>query len=202
MGRKKIFKEATIKKGTLKKGTLKKGTLKKGTLKKGILKKGSFEEEIKKKIIDPKRLEEKLNILRKEKKKIVTLNGSFDLLHAGHLHIIYKAKSLADILIIMLNSDSSIKSYKSKKRPIVELKYRLQMMAAIQFVDYVTWFDEINPLKILKIIKPNIHVNGKEYGENCIEKELVESFNGKIYLVDNFSSLSSSKIIEKIKCDL
>jgi D-glycero-beta-D-manno-heptose 1-phosphate adenylyltransferase len=161
-----------------------------------------LKQKLQEKIVDPRQLKKKVESLRKENKTIVTLNGSFDLLHAGHLQIIYEAKLLADVLIVALNSDSSIKKYKSKKRPIIPLEYRLQMMASFFFVDYVTYFNETNPIKILDIIKPDFHVNGKEYGKNCIEADIVKKNKGKLHMVDLLEGLSTSNIIKKIKlCD-
>ncbi|NGX56669.1 MAG: Bifunctional protein HldE [Candidatus Anoxychlamydiales bacterium] len=160
-----------------------------------------WEKEYKKKVIEPKELEKKIKALKKEQKSIVTLNGSFDLLHAGHLKIIYEASTLADVLIVALNSDLSIKEYKSPYRPIITLEYRMQMISALFFVDYVTYFNEVNPIKVLEIIKPNIHVNGSEYGENCIEKNIVEKNGGIIHIVNKKPSLSTTNIIEKIKCE-
>jgi len=156
-----------------------------------------WESYYKDKLILPGEMEEKVKVVRNSK-KIATLNGSFDLLHAGHLHIIYQASLQADILIVALNSDSSIKQYKSPLRPIVPLEYRLKMMAAIGFVVYVTWFDELDPRKILSLIKPDVHVNGAEYGKNCIEKEIVESYGGRIHIVELIPSLSTTSLIEKI----
>lgn len=154
-----------------------------------------------KKVIDPAQLESTVEALKEKGKTIVTLNGSFDLMHAGHLQIIYEASLQGDILILALNSDASIKKYKSPKRPIIPLKYRLQMMAALEFVDYVTWFEETDPIAVLNKIKPNIHVNGAEYGENCIEAELVKSHGGKIHIVQLVPSLSTSEIIKKIQAE-
>ncbi len=147
----------------------------------------------------PKDLKRKARDLKSNSKTIVTLNGSFDLLHAGHLTIIFEASLLADILIVALNSDSSIKKYKSKNRPIIPLKYRLQMLSALEFVNYVTYFDETDPINILSAIKPNIHVNGSEYGKDCIEADIVKKYGGKIHLVKLKEGLSTTKIIEKIK---
>jgi rfaE bifunctional protein nucleotidyltransferase chain/domain len=151
------------------------------------------------KSIEPALLAEKISEFRSQGFTIATLNGSFDLLHAGHLHMLYEASQLADLLIVALNSDSSIKAYKDPKRPIIELKYRLQMMAALGFVDYVTWFDEVDPIKVLEIIQPDIHVNGAEYGENCIEAETVKRYGGVIHIVDKVDGLSTTSIIEKIR---
>jgi len=142
----------------------------------------------------------KIAELRAAKKTIATLNGSFDLMHAGHLHMIYEAKKQADILIVALNSDASIKQYKSVHRPIVPLEYRLEMMAAIGFVDYVTWFEETDPRKILSQIKPDVHVNGAEYGENCIEAPTVRENGGRIQIVSLVPGLSTSELIKKIRC--
>jgi rfaE bifunctional protein nucleotidyltransferase chain/domain len=151
------------------------------------------------KVIHPDKLVDCLHELRAQQKKIATLNGSFDLLHAGHLQIIFEASQVGDILIVALNTDHSIQQYKSPKRPIIPLEYRLQMMAALEFVDYVTWFEETDPRRLLSIIKPDIHVNGAEYGENCIEADTVRSYGGKIHLVQLVPGLSTSRILQKIR---
>lgn len=153
----------------------------------------------KNKIIDPKDLPHKVSELRSEGKTIATLNGSFDLLHAGHLQILFEASQVADHLLVALNSDRSIQQYKSPTRPIIPLEYRLQMIAALAFVDFVTWFEELDPRNILGIIKPDIHVNGAEYGENCIEAETVRSHGGKIHIVPLIPGLSTSQILRKIQ---
>jgi rfaE bifunctional protein nucleotidyltransferase chain/domain len=149
------------------------------------------------KVILPEELEERVELLKK-KKTIATLNGSFDLMHAGHLEMIYQASLQADLLLVALNSDSSIKKYKSPDRPLIPLEYRLQMMAALRMVDYVTWFEETDPRELLSKIRPHVHVNGAEYGENCIEAEIVKEHGGRIHIVSLVPGLSTSKIIEKI----
>ncbi len=151
------------------------------------------------KVIAPEEIEEKVSALRAEGKTIATLNGSFDLMHAGHLYILHEASLQADLLIVALNSDSSIQSYKGKERPIIPLKYRLQMLNAIECVDYLTWFEESDPRMILSMIKPDVHVNGAEYGEECIEQETVHAHGGKIYLVNRIDGLATSDIICKIR---
>jgi len=151
------------------------------------------------KIIKPKDLPKLVQDLRKSKKTIATLNGSFDLMHAGHLHMLYQASLQADVLILALNTDASIKKYKDPSRPVIPLKYRLQMMAAISFVDFVTYFKETTPKKILSVIAPDVHVNGAEYGENCLEADIVKQNGGKIHIVTLKDGLSTSKLIQKIK---
>ena len=157
---------------------------------------------LQKKLLDPSQLEKKVRELKADGTTIATLNGSFDLLHAGHLYIIEQASKQADRLIVALNSDASIKRYKNASRPIISLRYRLEMMAALEFVDYVTWFEETDPCAVLTKISPTVHVNGAEYGADCIEAETVINLGGKIHLVDRIPSLSTSALIEKIRtCD-
>ncbi len=151
------------------------------------------------KVIHPSELVDRVHALRTQENTIATLNGSFDLLHAGHLQIIFEASQVGDVLIVALNTDRSIQQYKSPKRPIIPLEYRLQMMAALEFVDYVTWFEETDPCRLLSEIKPDIHVNGAEYGENCIEADTVRSHGGRIHIVQLVPGLSTSQIIRKIQ---
>jgi rfaE bifunctional protein nucleotidyltransferase chain/domain len=158
----------------------------------------SYKEAYLAKIILPHEIEEKANALKAEGKTIATLNGSFDLLHAGHLEIIYQASLQADALIVALNTDRSIKEYKSPSKPIISLEYRAQMMCALEMVSYVTWFDETDPRQLLKKITPHVHVNGAEYGENCIEAEVVKEGGGRIHIVSLVPGLSTSEIIKKI----
>jgi D-glycero-beta-D-manno-heptose 1-phosphate adenylyltransferase len=156
-----------------------------------------------KKWVLPEKIEAHVSALKKDGKTIATLNGSFDLLHAGHLHIIYEASLQADCLIVALNSDHSIQQYKSPKRPIVSLQYRLRMMAALEFVHTVTSFDELDPCLLLKKIKPHVHVNGADYGLDCIEAETVKEIGGRLHLVSLVPGLSTSTLIHKIvtTCD-
>ena len=152
-----------------------------------------------KKIIFPDNLSFIIEKIKEDGHTIATLNGSFDLLHAGHLHIIYEASLQADILLVALNTDSSIQRYKSPERPIIELPFRLTMMAALEFVDIVTWFDEETPCTFLEKVRPDVHVNGSEYGSHCIEANIVKQYGGKIHIVDLIPGLSTSEVIEKIK---
>lgn len=154
---------------------------------------------LQKKLIEPEQLEEKIVALKSRHLTVATLNGSFDLMHAGHLYIIHEASKQADRLLVALNSDHSIQQYKSPNRPIIPLAFRLEMVAALEFVDFVTWFDETDPCALLAKIKPDVHVNGAEYGSNCIEAEVVKTHGGRLHLVDRIPSLATSAIIEKIK---
>ncbi len=151
----------------------------------------SWSIEHKKKVIHPTTLSSKVEEIRQHGDRIATVNGSFDLLHAGHLHLLFEASLVADCLIVALNTDQSIKKYKSPDRPIITLENRLQMIAALEFINYVTWFDETDPRQILSVIKPDVHVNGSEYGENCLERETVVSHGGRIHIISLIPGLSN-----------
>ena len=112
--------------------------------------------------------------LKKHNKKIVTTNGVFDILHIGHIRYLKEAKKLGDILIIAINSDNSVKKIKDPKRPLNNEKDRAEAIASLEHVDYVTIFNEENPIKFLEEIKPDIHVKGGDYNINqIIEKNVV-----------------------------
>lgn len=155
------------------------------------------------KIVEPAQVPAVLERYRQEGLKIVSLNGSFDLLHAGHLEMVKQAKQQGDILVVALNTDESIRRYKSAERPIVPLLYRMELMAALEGVDLVTYFSELNPIEILKLIRPDVHVNGAEYGIDCVEAPILKELNARLHLVERIPGLATSAIITKIKslCD-
>jgi len=136
--------------------------------------------------------------LRKEGKKIVTTNGTFDLMHYGHVKLFEYAKQQGDFLIVGINSDKSVKQYKGPKRPIINDKYRAEVVAALQYVDYVTIYDEVDCLKFVESVKPDVHVNAATYGINCIERDIVEKNGGKIKLFEVIKGHSTTEIIKKI----
>ena len=158
----------------------------------------SWKEYSQKKVIEPSTLESWAERCRQEGKSIATLNGSFDLLHAGHLYMVYEVAQTADVLLLALNTDRSIQSYKGKDRPIISLPYRMEMVSALAFVDYVTWFDETDPRALLQTVRPDVHVNGEEYGESCIEAELLKNMGTKLHLVKRIPGLATSDIINKV----
>jgi len=132
-------------------------------------------------------------------RKIVTINGSFDLLHAGHLDILRQAAEQGDVLIVGLNSDASVKESKGLGRPIISERYRAEALASLEFVDYVTIFGERESLKFVESVLPNVHVNGGDYGRDCIERKLVKKHGGRVHIVERKIPVSTSDIIERIK---
>lgn len=137
--------------------------------------------------------------LRNQNKKVITTNGVFDILHIGHIRYLKEAKKLGDVLIVGINSDSSVKRIKGPERPLNNEKDRAEALAALKCVDFVTIFNEETPIKILEQIKPNIHVKGGDYNINqIIEKDIVEKNNGKIVLIPEVKGYSTTDLINKI----
>lgn len=134
--------------------------------------------------------------LKKQGKRIVFTNGCFDIIHPGHIKTFQEAKNKGDILIVGINSDSSVKEIKGDQRPIIDERARAQVVAAIRVVDYVVLFYEKTPYRLIKEIKPHILVKGGDWQkEEIIGKEFVQ----KIYRVKLYPGYSTTKIIEKIK---
>ena len=153
------------------------------------------------KMISIKVLESLCQKLRKQGKKIVSTNGVFDILHLGHITYLQKARELGDVLIVGLNSDSSVRMIKGPKRPLNDELARASCLAALECVDYVVIFSDSNPIALLEKIKPNIHVKGGDYeGKEgkIVEKGIVEKNGGKIVLIDMVKGYSTTSLIEKI----
>ena len=154
-------------------------------------------------IIPLEQLAQTVSRLKKEQKKIVTTNGVFDILHAGHIRYLAEAKKGGDVLIVGLNSDASTRALKGETRPVNTENDRAEVLDALSAVDYVIIFDELDPRKLLEQIKPHTHVKGGDYTlDRIIEKDVVEEGGGVVVLVDASPGYATTKIIEKIlKCD-
>ncbi len=151
------------------------------------------------KIIPRNKIKQLTENIKKQGKTIVTINGTFDILHLGHESILKEAKKQGDILIVGVNSDSSVKQNKGPERPVNNQSSRAKMIANFKEVDYVTIFDEKTPIELLELTKPNIHINGSEYGKECIEAETVEKNGGKIHIVNLTKGYSTTKLISPKK---
>lgn len=129
--------------------------------------------------------------------KIVTTNGAFDLLHPGHIKSLTEASSYGDKLIVGINSDSSVKQYKTDLRPILSQEYRAVMLASLSLVDYITIFNEKKSLNFLESIRPDFHIKSRK-GYDGSDGTVVERYGGKIILVDDLEGMSTSLIIADI----
>jgi len=148
------------------------------------------------KIVDFKKIEHIANDLHMQNKKIVFTNGCFDILHLGHVKYLQKAKSLGDKLIVGVNSNASVKRLKGKSRPVNDEYDRAYLLASLEVVDYVVIFDEDTPYELIKKVKPDILVKGKDYeGKEVVGSDIVK----EVKLIDFVEGKSTTKIIEKIK---
>ena len=145
---------------------------------------------------------EAIGFVEKEKrkgKKIVFTNGCFDLLHAGHLSSFEQARKKGDVLVVAVNSDSSIKRIKGDKRPIITQKDRIAMVSALRCVDHVVLMEDDTPEYIISQLHPDIVVKGKDWENKYIpERELIESYGGKLCFAEMEGSLSTTNIVNRI----
>jgi D-beta-D-heptose 7-phosphate kinase / D-beta-D-heptose 1-phosphate adenosyltransferase len=149
-----------------------------------------------------KNLDVMVNVVNVEKtkgKRIVFTNGCFDLLHAGHVKYLQKARSFGDLLILGLNSDSSVRRLKGEKRPLIGQAERAHILAALDCVDYLVIFDEDTPMRLIEALKPDVLAKGGDYTpDRVVGKDIVESFGGRVELVEFVDGKSTTNIIEKI----
>ncbi|OGW76941.1 MAG: glycerol-3-phosphate cytidylyltransferase [Omnitrophica bacterium RIFCSPLOWO2_02_FULL_45_16] len=151
------------------------------------------------KILTSKKLVKALSRLRSKGERIVFTNGCFDILHAGHIEYLSKAKRLGDILVIGLNSDSSVKKIKGKARPINKEADRAKVLAALYFVDYVTLFSEPTPERLIKELKPNILVKGGDWKvKDIVGGDFVKSCGGKVKNISFVKGYSTTSLIENM----
>ena len=130
---------------------------------------------------------------------VVFTNGVFDILHAGHVDYLSKARLLGDVLIVALNTDSSVSKLKGPSRPINTLADRMTVVGALRCVDCVVSFDEDTPESIIDEIKPDIHVKGGDYTvESLPESKIVQSYGGKVVIMPLLEGRSSTGIIDRL----
>lgn len=137
--------------------------------------------------------------LKKQGKKVAFANGCFDILHVGHIRFLKAAKEKGDILVLGLNSDSSVRKLKGKGRPLVNQRERAEIMSAFEFVDYIVIFNELTVDKTLQVLLPNYHCKGTDYTLDTVpEKEMAKKFGIKIAIVGDSKDHSTKDIIKTI----
>ena len=131
---------------------------------------------------------------------LVTTNGTFDILHVGHLRILQQARLMGDILLVLVNSDISVRLNKTPQRPIIPENERMELLAGLTCVDYVSKFDDRDVVPVLARIKPDIHVKGGTFIPERVrqEKQIVESHGGRHFCLGKIGDYSSTNLIEKI----
>jgi rfaE bifunctional protein nucleotidyltransferase chain/domain len=151
-------------------------------------------------ILSQDSLRELVKDLKSKGKIIVFTNGCFDIIHPGHIKILFEAKKQGDVLIVGINDDDSIRRSKGQDRPILPLSARQIVLAAIEAVDYVVSFSEDTPEKLIKEIEPDVLVKGEDWSEDkIVGADFVKSKGGKVIRVKLFEGFSTSNIIKKIR---
>ncbi|GAA0892535.1 hypothetical protein GCM10009122_22140 [Fulvivirga kasyanovii] len=154
----------------------------------------------KNKIVDRNSLQSIVQGWKKEGKKVVFTNGCFDILHLGHVDYLEKARQRGDKLVLGLNTDLSVKRLKGEDRPLNDQYARARLLAALAFVDALTYFDEDTPYELIKELKPDILVKGNDYlAENIVGADIVIANGGKVETIALVEGFSTTNMIEKIK---
>jgi len=155
-----------------------------------------FDNSVDYKIVDFEKIEHISNDLKSQNKKIVFTNGCFDILHLGHVKYLQKAKALGDVLIVGVNSNESVRRLKGSDRPVNDQYDRAYLLASLEVVDYVVIFEEDTPYDLIKKIKPDVLVKGKDYeGKEVIGSDIAK----EVKLIDFVEGRSTTKIIEKMR---
>ncbi|MCX5700118.1 MAG: D-glycero-beta-D-manno-heptose 1-phosphate adenylyltransferase [Candidatus Omnitrophica bacterium] len=144
-------------------------------------------------------LSKQIDKLKKAGKVVVFTNGCFDILHYGHAKYLQDAKNKGDCLVVAVNSDSSVKRIKGNFRPIVSQKNRLGLLAALSSVDYLILFNEDNPLRLIRRIKPDILIKGADWNKaNIVGSDFVKGYGGRVLTIKLVKGLSTTSLINKI----
>lgn len=138
--------------------------------------------------------------LRRERRVLVFANGCFDLLHPGHLHLLQSARALGDSLLVAINSDASVRGNKGPERPLIPAAERAEVLAALEFVDYVLPFDEPTPAEVIVGIVPDVLVKGADWGENeIVGRETVEAAGGRVVRLSLEPGWSTTAILQRAR---
>ena len=152
------------------------------------------------KIVSKEKLKARLQKLRQEGKTIVFTNGCFDILHVGHVRYLREAKKLGDVLILALNSDTSVRAIKGEKRPLVPEDERADIMAALECIDFVVIFPETTPRELIEYLEPHILVKGGDWREEAIDgADFVKGTGGRVVTIPLTEGRSTTNIVEKIR---
>ena len=136
---------------------------------------------------------------RRQGKVLVTTNGCFDIIHAGHIQYLSEAARLGNILVVGVNCDEVVRKLKGAGRPLQNEQDRVTIVESLRMVDYAFVFREEDPRAFLEILRPDIHVKGGDYSADIIERQVVEEHGGKIRLVSYLKNHSTTSLVEKIR---
>jgi rfaE bifunctional protein nucleotidyltransferase chain/domain len=151
-------------------------------------------------ILDYRELAATLEKDRSDGRSVALTNGCFDVLHVGHVRLIADARREADLLVVALNSDESVRANKGERRPWIPLAERAEVIAALDGVDYVTSFSEPTAETLLATLRPNVHVKGTDWTVDTVpERKVVQGYGGRIAICGDPKDRSSTRLIEKLE---
>jgi D-beta-D-heptose 7-phosphate kinase/D-beta-D-heptose 1-phosphate adenosyltransferase len=137
--------------------------------------------------------------LQESGKRVVFTNGCFDILHSGHVDLLQRARALGDVLVVGINSDSSVSRMKGANRPIIPENERAELLAGLEMVDFVCMFDEDTPLDAILKIHPDVLVKGADWSGNIVGRTEVEKWGGKVVTVPLLRDKSTTGIVERVR---
>jgi D-glycero-beta-D-manno-heptose 1-phosphate adenylyltransferase len=157
-------------------------------------------EESARKIMSLELAKKQVDTWRSQQLKVVFTNGCFDIIHLGHVDYLEKARMLGDKLVVGLNSDNSVSRFKGPNRPLQDQNSRARVLASMQFVDLIVFFNEDTPLTLISELLPNVLVKGSDYlAENIVGADVVKKHGGEVKTIDFIDGYSTTRIVEKIK---
>ena len=132
-------------------------------------------------------------------RRVVLANGCFDILHVGHIRYLEHAKKMGDVLVVAINSDSSVRKLKGEGRPVLNENERLALVSALRCVDHVVLFEEPDVTRVIQILKPAVHAKGTDYSEDTVpERNQVLAYGGEVRIAGDPKDHSTRDIIQKI----
>jgi rfaE bifunctional protein nucleotidyltransferase chain/domain len=151
-------------------------------------------------IVDERELTATLERERASGKRIAFANGCFDVLHVGHIRYLQDAARVADVLVVGVNGDDSVRQLKGEGRPVMPAQERAELISAIRGVGYVTIFDETSPARLLQTLRPDFQCKGTDYSADSVpEAEIVKAYGGKVVIVGDPKDHSTTAVLEKMR---
>jgi len=133
-------------------------------------------------------------------KTVVLANGAFDLLHVGHVRYLQAARQLGDILVVAINDDDSVRRLKGPRRPVFPLEERMELVAALEGIDFVTSFSEDDVRAVIRTLKPDVHAKGTDYTRETVpERDEVSSYGGRVEICGDPKDHSTSSVLDRLR---
>lgn len=149
-------------------------------------------------VVPPHEVAARVRKLQSAGRKVVFTNGCFDILHSGHIDLLQRARNLGDVLVVAINSDSSIVRIKGPGRPVIPEHERAEVLDGFEMVDFVCWFEEDTPLRAILTIRPDVLVKGADWADNVVGQPEVEGWGGKVFTLPLMEGFSTTGIVERV----